>query len=118
MFFVLFGAAAGAYLALRRYRVFVLAPAVVFFAAGALVAGIVAGHDPRTIAVEVIGATASTQLGFVAVSLTVYLRATSPTMMLQSIQMAIGQELTTVFEIPRRVPPEMAILIRKLQTRR
>jgi hypothetical protein len=53
MFFVLFGAAAGAYLALRRYRVFVLAPAVVFFAAGALVAGIVPGHDPRTIAVEV-----------------------------------------------------------------
>jgi hypothetical protein len=61
MLFVLVGAAAGAYLATRPYAVFAPAPVVVLFGAGAMITGIVAGHDPRIMVVEVLGAIASPQ---------------------------------------------------------
>jgi hypothetical protein len=38
-----------------------------------------------------------------------------PRKLLQSIQVAIGQELGTAFETPRDLPPEMAVLLKKLQ---
>jgi len=116
MIFVIFGAAAGAVLALRRYTVFALVPVVVIFAAAAMVTGVAAGHDPGIIAVEVLGAVVSPQVGFVAVSVAAgYLRATRSSKLLQSVQAAIGQELGNAFELPRHLPPEMAALLRKLQ---
>jgi hypothetical protein len=45
MIFVIFGAAAGAVLALRRYTVFALVPVVVIFAAAAMVTGVAAGSS-------------------------------------------------------------------------
>jgi hypothetical protein len=59
MLVVLVSAAAGAFLALRRYAVFALAPVVAFFAAAAMVTGIATGHDPRIIGVEILGSIAA-----------------------------------------------------------
>jgi hypothetical protein len=114
MLFVIFGAAAGAVLALRRYTVFALVPVSVLFAAAAIVTG--SGHDPRTIVVEILGAVASPQFGYLAASsAAAYLRATRSSKLLQSMQAAIRQELGTAFEVPRSLPPELAILLTKLQ---
>jgi hypothetical protein len=115
MMLVIFGAAVGAFIALRRYTVFALAPVIILFAAGAMMSGIATGHDPGTIGVEVLGAVASPQVGYVAVSIAAHLRAISSLRLLQSMQAAIGQELSTAFEVPRDLPPEMAALLRKLQ---
>jgi hypothetical protein len=68
MLFVIFGVPA---VALHRYPVFSLAPVVALFAAGAIVTGIVTGHDPRIIGIKGLGAAASPQLAFA--SLTPYL---------------------------------------------
>jgi hypothetical protein len=115
MLFVLVGVAAGAYLTARSYTVFALFPVVVFCAAGATLNGIATRNDPRVIAIEVLGTIALPQIAFVVASLRTYLRATSPLRMLQSMQTAIGQELRTEFEVPRGLPPQMAVLVTKLQ---
>jgi hypothetical protein len=74
------------------------------------------GHDPRTIVVEILGAVASPQFGYLAASsAAAYLRATRSSKLLQSMQAAIRQELGTAFEVPRSLPPELAILLTKLQ---
>jgi hypothetical protein len=113
MFFVIVGAAAGVFLALRRYPVFSLIPLVAFFAAGAIVTGIEAGHDPRTIGVEILGSVISPQLAYLAASVTAYLIRFSR--LLPSVQAAIGRKLGTAFEIPSTLPPEMATLLTKLK---
>jgi hypothetical protein len=116
MIFVILSVAAGAVLALRHCTVFALVPVVIILAAGAMATGIATGHDPRTIAVEVLGAVLSTQFGYsAAIVAAAYVRAASSSKLLQSIQAAIGQELGTAFETPRDLPPEMAVLLKKLQ---
>jgi hypothetical protein len=77
MLFVLVGAVAGVYVVARPYTVLALAPVVLFCAAGAMFAGIVAHHHPRTITIEALGAIASPQIAFIVVSLRTYLRAIS-----------------------------------------
>ena len=109
MLFVILGVPVGAFLALHRYPVFSLAPVV----AGAIVTGIVTGHDPRIIGIEGLGAAASPQLAYVAASLTPYLILSSR--LLPTVQATIGQELGTAFEIPCDLPPDMTVLVRKLQ---
>jgi hypothetical protein len=113
MLFVIFGVPVGALVALHRYPVFSLAPVVALFAAGAIVTGIATGHDPRTIGIEALGAVASTQLAYIATSLTVYLILSSR--LLPTVRAAIGHELRTEFEVPRGLPPQMAVLVTKLQ---
>ena len=116
MIFVILSVAAGAVLALRHCTVFALVPVVIILAAGAMATGIATGHDPRTIAVEVLGAVLSTQFGYsAAIVAAAYVRAASSSKLLQSIQAAIGQELGTAIETPRDLPPEMAVLLKKLQ---
>jgi hypothetical protein len=115
MLFALMGAIAGAYVATRPYTIFALAPVVLFCAAGAMVTGMVAHHHPGTITIEVLGAIASPQIAFVAVSLRAYLKATSHLTMHRSMQAAIGDEMRAEFEVPRGLPPEMAALVGKLQ---
>lgn len=115
MFFLLVGAAVGAHLTTRFYTVFALFPMVVFFAAGAMLTGIVSRNDPKIIAVEVLGAIALPQIAFIIVSVGAYLRATSRLRLLQSMQTAIGHELRTAFEVPCGLPPQMAALVIKLQ---
>jgi hypothetical protein len=118
MIFVILSVAAGAVLALRHCTVFALVPVVIILAAGAMATGIATGHDPRTIAVEVLGAVLSTQFGYsAAIVAAAYVRAASSSKLLQSIQAAIGQELGTAFETPRDLPPEMAVLLKKTTRR-
>jgi hypothetical protein len=96
--------------------VFALVPVSVLFAAAAMVTGFTTGHDQRTIVVEVLGAVASPQVGYLAASsAAAYLRATRSSKLLQSMQAAIGQELGIAFEVPRGLPPELATLLTKLQ---
>ena len=113
MLFVILGVPVGAFLALHRYPVFSLAPVVALFATGAIVTGIVTGHDPRIIGIEGLGAAASPQLAYVAASLTPYLILSSR--LLPTVQATIGQELGTAFEIPCDLPPDMTVLVGKLQ---
>ena len=113
MFFVIVGAAAGVFLALRRYPVFSLVPVVAIFAAGAMVTGIAAGYDPRTIGLEILGSVTSPQLAYLAASVTAYLIRFSR--LLPSVQAAIGRELGTAFEVPSALPAEMATLLTKLK---
>jgi hypothetical protein len=105
----------GAYLTTRLYTVFALFPMVVFFATGAMLTSIVSRNDPKIIAVEVLDAIAWPQIAFVIVSLGAYLRATSRSRLLQSMQTAIGHDLRTAFEMPCGLPPQMAALVIKLQ---
>jgi hypothetical protein len=98
---------------MKRNPVFSLVPVVAFFASGAMVTGIAAGHDARIIGVEILGSVASPQLAFLAASVTAYLIRFSR--LLPSVQAAIGRELRTAFEVPSTVPPEMATLLTKLE---
>ena len=113
MLFVIFGAAVGVFVALRRYPVFFLAPIVALFAAGAMVTGFASGHDPRIIGIEVLGAVASPQFAYIATSLTAFLLRSSR--LLPTVQAAIGQELGSALGMPRSLPPQMAALVKKLQ---
>jgi hypothetical protein len=113
MFFVIVGAAAGVFLALRRYPVFSLVPVVAIFVAGAIVTGIAAGYDPRTIGIEILGSVVSPQLTYIAASVAAYLIRFSR--LLPCVQAAIARELGTAFEVPRALPPEMAALLTKLE---
>jgi hypothetical protein len=113
MFFVIVGAAAGVFLALRRYPVFSLVPVVAIFVAGAIATGIAAGYGPRTIGIEILGSVVSPQLTYIAASVAAYLIRFSS--LLPCVQAAIARELGTAFEVPRALPPEMAALLTKLE---
>jgi hypothetical protein len=115
MLFVLVGAIGGAYVATRPHTIFALASVVLFCAVGAILTGIVAHHGPLTIAIEALGAVTAPQVAFVAVSLGVYLKATSHLTMHRSVQAAIGNELRTEFKVPRGLPPRIAALVGKLK---
>ena len=112
MMFVTFGVAAGVLCALLRYPFFPLLPASALLATGAVSTGIALGTHPGVTALEVFGTIAASQLAFVAVSLTHY-RVRS-TRLIPHVQAAIGKELRTELEVPRSVPPKLAVLVARL----
>jgi hypothetical protein len=73
MVFVAVGALAGAVLASRRYRAFLLVPVAASMAAVAFLVGIVHGSHPGAIALEVLGSIVAPQFAYVALSLTAHL---------------------------------------------
>jgi hypothetical protein len=74
---VALSAVAGILLALVRFPVFSLVPVVVSFAAGAAVAGIVAGAPEETIVLGVIGSIVAPQFAYLGASLTAELIGSS-----------------------------------------
>ncbi len=112
MMFVTFGVAAGLLCALLCYPFFPLLPASALLATGAVLTGIALGTHPGVTALEVFGTIAASQLAFVTVSLTYY-RVRS-TRLIPHVQAAIGKELRTEPEVPRSVPPKLAVLVARL----
>ena len=112
MMFVTFGVGAGVLWGLLRYPFVPLLPASALLATGAVLTGIALGTHPGVTALEVFGTIAAPQLVFVAVSLTHY-RVRS-TRLIPHVQAAIGKELRTELEVPRSVPPKLAVLVARL----
>jgi hypothetical protein len=116
MVFVAVGALAGAVLASRRYRAFLLVPVAASMAAVAFLVGIVHGSHPGAIALEVLGSIVAPQFAYVALSLTAHL--TRLAKLVPQVQAAIGQQLRAQLEVPRRLSPELADRVTQLQATR
>ena len=118
IFVLIFGAAAGAVLGLRPFRVFVLVPVILVMAAGTIANGFAGGHDPRTMVFGLMAAVASPQIAYIAAAIAAqYLRSRAAgrsQTVLHAMQMTIGQELRTVYEPPRELPPEMVALLAQM----
>jgi hypothetical protein len=113
MVFVIVGAVAGATLALCRYPFFLFAPIAELLAACTLLLGGAHGTHPAVLLVQVLGSFAAPQLMYVAVSLTADLARSAGVM--RHVQKAIGKELRVELDVPRHMPAELAILVRRLQ---
>lgn len=115
MFVVICGAATGAVLGLRPLRVFVLAPALLLVAVCALANGFASGPGPRTIVFGLMAAVACPQIAYFGAAIaTQYLRSRAvgrSRTLLHAMQLTIGQELRTMYELPRELPPEMVALL-------
>jgi hypothetical protein len=99
-------------LAACRYPVFLLAPIVGFLATCGLLVGLVQGVHPGAIGIEVLGSIVAPQLAYLAITLTAHLARSVQVM--PQVQAAIGKELRVELEVPRRLPPELAVLVRQL----
>ena len=110
--FVTFSLAAGVLCALLRYPFFPLLPASALLALAALLIEVALRTHPGVIALEVFGTVAASQLAFVAVSLAHY-RVRSARL-IPHVQAVIGKELRIELEVPRSVPPTLAVLIGRL----
>ena len=104
--------AAGALCALLRYRVFLLLPAGILSAIGVVLTGITLGAHPGVVALEAFGSIAAQQVAFLAVGLTHDL--VRSTRLIPHIQAVIGKELATELEVPRDLPPKLAVLVAQL----
>jgi hypothetical protein len=117
---VIVGAATGAFLGLRQFKVFVLVPAILLAAAGIIMKGVLAGLDYQ-VSLDSLAIIVSLEIGYFvgsigAGSLTV--RASDrKTELLHAMQTAIGQELRTAFELPRDLSPEWVALVTRLNER-
>ena len=61
---LIIGAAAGVILGLGRFKVLALLPVILIVAAGAITSSVATGFEPRTIALGVLVAVASPQIGY------------------------------------------------------
>jgi hypothetical protein len=111
--FVVVSIIVGLVVGLRRCPFFLLVPLAAVLAGGTLFIGIIHGVHPGVIGVEVIGSVAALQLAYLSVSLTTYLTRSAGLM--PQIQAAIGVQLRNELEIPRSLPPRMAVLVGQLR---
>ena len=118
---VIVGAATGAFLGLRQFKVFVLVPAILLAATGIIMKGVLAGLDYQDISLDSLAIIVSLEIGYfvgsiAAGSLTVR-AADRKTELLHAMQTALGQELRIAFELPRDLPPEWVALVTRLNER-
>jgi hypothetical protein len=100
-----------------RYPGLVLLPRGALLASGTALSGILLHAHPLTIAAEIFGSVAASQLTYVAVSLTRHLVRwrTPPSRLIPHLQAAIGRKLRTHLEVPRRLPAELSELVAQLE---
>ena len=101
-----------------RYPALVLLPLGALLAAGTALSGILLHAHPGTIAAEVFGSVAASQLTYVAVSLTHHLVRwrTPPSHLIPHLQAAaIGRELRTHLEVSRGLPAELSELVAQME---
>jgi hypothetical protein len=115
---VVFGGAAGALLAFRRFKVFVLVPASLLAAIGVILYSRVIGEDFRATVIDFVVSVSSLQIGYLvgAMAYEVFMVAKPPEVseLLRVVRTSIGQELQVVFELPRDLPPEMEEVLARL----
>jgi hypothetical protein len=116
---VVFGGVAGAFLALRQLKIFVLVPASLLAVICVILHSRVTGEDLRATIIDFIVSVSSLQIGYLAGSIAdgFFVVAKSPVKvpeLLHVVRTSIGQELQAVFELPRDLPPEMAAVLARL----
>jgi hypothetical protein len=116
---IVFGAAAGALLAFRQLKVFILAPASLLVAIGIIFHSRATGEDFRATIIDFIVSVSSLQIGYLVGSVADgFLMVAKPpdkvSELLRVVRTSIGQELQAVFELPRDLPPEMVPVLARL----
>ena len=116
---VVFGGLAGALLAFRQFKVFVLVPASLLAAIGVILYSRVTGEDFRATVIDFIVSVSSLQIGYLvgAIAKEFFMVAKPPEVseeLLRVVRTSIGQELQAVFELPRDLPPEMVEVLARL----
>jgi hypothetical protein len=116
---VVFSGAAGALLAFRQSKVFVLVPATLLAAIGVILHARVTGEDFRTTMIDFIVSVSSLQIGYFVRSIAdeFFIMAKQPDKVseqLHVVQTSIAQGLQAVFELPRDLPPEMVAVLARL----
>ena len=115
---IVFGGAAGALLAFRQFKVFVLVPVSLLAAIGVILYSRVTGEDFRAIVVDFIVSVSSLQVGYLVggIAEVFFMKAKPPiaSELLRFVRTSIGQELHSVFELPRDLPPEMVAVLARL----
>jgi hypothetical protein len=115
---VIVGGAIGAILGLLRFKAFILVPAILLAAGGAILSGVVTGLDHRDVGFEFLAAVASLQIGYLAgcVAAQFLMVRTADRMpeLLRSMQTTIGQELRAAFPLPQDLPSGLVALLTRL----
>ena len=110
-----FGGAAGALLAFRQFKVFVLAPVSLLAAIGVILYSRVTGEDFRATVIDFIVSVLSLQIGYLVGGIVdgFFMKAKPPKVseLLRVVRTSIGQELQSVFELSRDLPPEMVAVL-------
>jgi hypothetical protein len=115
---IVFGGAAGALLAFRQFKVFVLVPVSLLAAIGVILYSRVTGEDFRATVIDFIVSVLSLQIGYLVGGIAdgFFMEAKPPKVseLLRVVRTSIGQELQSVFELPRDLPPEMVAVLARL----
>jgi hypothetical protein len=121
---LMFGLATGAILAFAQFKVFTLLPVILLCGAVAFANCFATGLDPPTIALGLLVAIASPQIGYLAAAIGTrytiaeYLRVRANNRLpalRHAMQTEIGQGLRTTFELPRDLPQEIAALLARMK---
>ena len=115
---IIFGGAAGALLAFRQFKVFVLVLASLLAAIGVILQSRVTGQDFRATVIDFVLCVSSLQIGYLvgAIADGFFMPAKPPEVseLLRVVRTSIGQELQAVFELSRDLTPEMAAVLVRL----
>ena len=115
---IVFGGAAGALLAFRQFKVFVLVPASLLAAIGVILHSRVTGQDFGATVIDFIASIWSLQIGYLVGGIAdeLFMEAKLPEVseLFRVVRTSIGQELQSVFELPRDLPPEMVAVLARL----
>jgi hypothetical protein len=118
MLIVIFGAVGGTFLGLRQFRVVALVPVIFVVAGAAIVRGAVIGLDAHTMIYSLAAAVAVPQFAYFVAALPagyVHLRHIRwSSRLLHTMQIAIGQELRSVYDLPHQLPREMVALLEQM----
>ena len=123
---LIFGVAVGAILGRYHFKVFALVPVMLVVVAAETARDVASGLDQRTAAFDLLMAVLCPQIGYLASGVGVsyivaeYLRIRATgrrPVFLHAMQITIGQELKTVFELPRGLPREMVALLAQMDRR-
>jgi hypothetical protein len=115
---IVFSGAAGALLAFRQFKVFVLVPASLLAVIGVILHSRMTGQDFRATVIDFIVSVSSLQIGYLVGGIAdgFFMVAKPPEVseLLRVVRTSIGQELQAVFELPRDLPPEMVAVLARL----
>lgn len=113
MAFVVLGIAVGALCALFRRRVAMMLVLSVLLAVVAVLGGVSLHAHPWVIVAQTLGSITALQFTYVAVGLTVdWVRFRK---LMPQVQIAIGQRLRAELDIPPCLPPELSVLVARLE---
>ena len=115
---IVFGGAAGALLAFRQFKVFVLVPASLLAAIGVILHSRLTGQDFGATVIDFFASIWSLQIGYLVGGIAdeFFMEAKLPEVseLFRVVRTSIGQELQSVFELPRDLPPEMGAVLARL----